>query len=126
DHDVTTVHFVPSMLRAFLDEPTAADCDGHLRRVICSGEELPAALAARCHRRLPTVELHNLYGPTEAAVDVTAAAVPPAVPGADAPPPVTIGRPVWNTRAYVLDARLRPVPPGVTGELYLAGAQLAR
>ncbi|MER5428955.1 non-ribosomal peptide synthase/polyketide synthase [Streptomyces sp. NPDC002588] len=115
---VTTVHFVPSMLRAFLDEPGAAGCTG-LRRVMCSGEVLPAALARRFHEVLPA-ELHNLYGPTEAAVDVTAREV-----GPDATS-VPIGRPVWNTRTYVLDAGLRPVPPGVAGELYLAGVQLAR
>ncbi|MCX5087583.1 non-ribosomal peptide synthase/polyketide synthase [Streptomyces sp. NBC_00365] len=116
---ITTAHFVPSMLRAFLDEPTAALCTG-LRHVMCSGEALPSPLAARFHQVLPGSRLHNLYGPTEASVDVTAHEVP-----AD-PATVPIGRPVWNTRTYVLDARLRPVPPGVAGELYLAGAQLAR
>ncbi|MFF5139127.1 non-ribosomal peptide synthase/polyketide synthase [Streptomyces sp. NPDC013157] len=116
---VTTAHFVPSMLRAFLDEPTAADCTG-LRQVMCSGEALPAPLAARFRDVLPDTRLHNLYGPTEASVDVTAHEVP-----AD-PVAVPIGRPVWNTRTYVLDAGLRPVPPGVAGELYLTGVQLAR
>ncbi|GAA1000928.1 hypothetical protein GCM10009555_104660 [Acrocarpospora macrocephala] len=115
---VTTVHFVPSMLRAFLDEPTAAGCAA-LRRVMCSGEALPAALAAKFHQVLDA-ELHNLYGPTEASVDVTAIEIRPGSAG------VPIGRPVWNTRTYVLDAGLRPVPPGAVGELYLAGVQLAR
>ncbi|MFF9314764.1 non-ribosomal peptide synthase/polyketide synthase [Streptomyces sp. NPDC014748] len=115
---VTTAHFVPSMLRAFLDEPAAAGC-GALRQVMCSGEALPAPLAARFHRVLPDSRLHNLYGPTEASVDVTAHEV-----AAD-PGTVPIGRPVWNTRAYVLDAGLHPAPPGVAGELYLAGVQLA-
>ncbi|MGW5354054.1 non-ribosomal peptide synthase/polyketide synthase [Streptomyces sp. NPDC004031] len=119
ERGITTAHFVPSMLRAFLDEPAAAGCGG-LRQVMCSGEALPAALAARFHRVLPGTRLHNLYGPTEASVDVTAHEVP-----AD-PVTVPIGRPVWNTRAYVLDAGLRPVPPGVPGELYLSGVQLAR
>ncbi|MEZ3183055.1 amino acid adenylation domain-containing protein, partial [Streptomyces pimonensis] len=117
---VTTAHFVPSMLGAFLDEPAAAGCTG-LRRVVCSGEELPADLAARFHTVLPEVPLHNLYGPTEAAVDVTHWECEPGARG-----PVPIGRPVWNTRVYVLDAALRPAPPGATGELYLAGVQLAR
>ncbi|WP_190201922.1 non-ribosomal peptide synthetase, partial [Streptomyces djakartensis] len=116
---VTTVHFVPSMLRAFLDEPAAADCTG-LRRVLCSGEALPADLARRAQTVLGPV-LHNLYGPTEASVDVTSW-----VCGDSSESAVPIGRPVWNTQVYVLDAGLRPVPPGVTGELYLAGDQLAR
>ncbi|MFF6783531.1 amino acid adenylation domain-containing protein [Streptomyces sp. NPDC012510] len=118
EQGVTTAHFVPSMLQVFLEEPTAARCAG-LRRVLCSGEALPLPVAERFHEVL-SPELHNLYGPTEASVDVTAGQV---VPGADR---VVIGRPVWNTRAYVLDATLRPVPPGVAGELYLAGVQLAR
>ncbi|WP_338020557.1 non-ribosomal peptide synthase/polyketide synthase [Amycolatopsis sp. CB00013] len=109
---ITTVHFVPSMLALFLE---TAECTG-LRRVICSGEALPSDLAARVD-----VPLYNLYGPTEASVDVTAWRV-----GAETTPSVPIGRPVWNTRTYVLDARLNPVPPGVPGELYLAGVQLAR
>ncbi|MCX4237829.1 non-ribosomal peptide synthetase [Streptomyces ortus] len=117
--DVTVAHFVPSMLQLFLEEPAAAGCAG-LRRVMCSGEALPVPLAHRFHRTLAATELHNLYGPTEASVDVTAVQVRP---GATSVP---IGRPVWNTRVYVLDAALRPVPPGVAGELYLAGAQLAR
>ncbi|WP_432132907.1 amino acid adenylation domain-containing protein, partial [Streptomyces tendae] len=117
---VTTAHFVPSMLSAFLAEPSAAGC-ASLRRVICSGEELPAALARRFSRLLGAA-LHNLYGPTEASVDVTA--WPCAVPADGTGVP--IGRPVWNTTAHVLDRALRPVPPGVPGELYLGGVQLAR
>ena len=67
---VSTVHFVPSMLEEFLRDPAAAGCTG-LRRVICSGEALPAAAQARFFDILPGAELHNLYGPTEASVDVT-------------------------------------------------------
>jgi amino acid adenylation domain-containing protein len=116
---ITTVHFVPSMLQAFLLDPAAAGCTG-LRRVLCSGEALPAELQARFFATLPGVELHNLYGPTEASVDVTYWACEP---GQTAVP---IGRPVWNTHTFVLDAELKPVAPGVAGELYLAGIQLAR
>ncbi|VVJ22267.1 Polyketide synthase modules and related proteins [Amycolatopsis camponoti] len=116
---ITTVHFVPSMLQAFLLDPAAATCTG-LRRVLCSGEALPAELRARFFETLPGVELHNLYGPTEASVDVTYWACDPAQRT------VPIGRPVWNTRTYVLDAELNPVAPGVAGELYLTGIQLAR
>nr|WP_231134579.1 non-ribosomal peptide synthetase [Motilibacter deserti] len=118
---VTTAHFVPSMLQAFLDEPSAAATCGSLRRVVCSGEALPEAAVRRFHTTLPGVELHNLYGPTEASVDVTAWACRPEAPAG----PVPIGRPVWNTRTYVLDQRGRPVPVGAVGELYLAGVQVA-
>jgi len=115
---VTTVHFVPSMLRAFLQEPTAADCV-RLRRVICSGEALTAELQRQFFSVL-RVPLHNLYGPTEAAVDISfwqCDASTTTVP---------IGRPVWNTRLYVLDANLQLVPVGIAGELYVSGIQLAR
>ncbi|MEV4517463.1 non-ribosomal peptide synthase/polyketide synthase, partial [Dactylosporangium sp. NPDC049525] len=118
DEHVDTVHFVPSMLEAFLAAPQAAECGG-LRRVVCSGEALGAAVRDRFFEVLPGVGLFNLYGPTEASVDVTECAVP-------ASGPVPIGRPVFNTRVYVLDDRLAPVPVGVPGELYLAGVQLAR
>ncbi|MEU6297799.1 amino acid adenylation domain-containing protein, partial [Streptomyces erythrochromogenes] len=116
---VTTAHFVPSMLEVFLREPAAADARC-LRRVIASGEALPAHTQDAFFRVLPGAELHNLYGPTEAAVDVT---LWPCRAG-DATVP--IGRPAANTRTYVLDGRLAPVAPGTAGELYLAGVQLAR
>ncbi|MFI6033362.1 amino acid adenylation domain-containing protein [Streptomyces sp. NPDC051315] len=121
---VTTAHFVPSMLRVFLDDPAATEARGVLRRIVCSGEALPTELADRCAELLEGTELHNLYGPTEAAVDVTS--WPCAEGTRSAAGSVPIGRPVWNTRTLVLDARLRPVPPGVPGELYLGGVQLAR
>uniref|UniRef100_UPI001F1BFCB7 non-ribosomal peptide synthetase n=1 Tax=Streptomyces sp. NRRL B-1347 TaxID=1476877 RepID=UPI001F1BFCB7 len=122
-HGVTMTHFVPSMLHAFVDEPTSAACVS-LRHVVCSGEALPADLAARFHDVLGHggAQLHNLYGPTEAAVDVTHHRASPEETGGTVP----IGRPVWNTQVHVLDHALRPVPPGVIGELYLAGDQLAR
>ena len=117
---VTTLHFVPSMLAPVLT--AAAPRDGQsLRRIVCSGEALSGATAAACLRQWPAAELHNLYGPTEAAVDVTACAVVEPVP---LMPP--IGRPIWNTQVYVLDDGLQPVPIGGQGELYLGGVQLAR
>ncbi|MFC5286434.1 amino acid adenylation domain-containing protein [Actinokineospora guangxiensis] len=113
---VTTLHFVPSMLRAFLAYEVGELPS--LRRMMCSGEALPADLVTGVAERIGC-PLHNLYGPTEASVDVT---YTPCTPGE----PVTIGWPVANTRTYVVDADLRPVPLGVPGELVLAGVQLAR
>ncbi len=118
---VTAMHFVPSMLDVFLGEPAAAGCGG-LRRVFCSGEALPPEVAARFFEVLPGTELHNLYGPTEASVEVTAWQCLAGQAGGVVP----IGRPVPNTRVFVLDGWLGPVPTGVAGELYLAGVQLAR
>jgi len=117
--EVTVIHFVPSMLRAFLDHPDAALCRT-LRRIICSGEALPRDLVRRCCG-LHDAELDNLYGPTEAAVDVTWWRC-----RADLDrDPVPIGRPIANTRLYVLDANGQPVPIGVPGELYIGGVQVA-
>lgn len=118
-HDITTAHFVPSMLDAFLAAPASEGLQ--LRRVFTSGEALDAALRDRFHARV-RAELHNLYGPTEAAVDVS---YWPAS-AQDRSRPVPIGFPVWNTRLYVLDARMQPLPVGVPGDLYLGGVQLAR
>ncbi|WP_417448666.1 amino acid adenylation domain-containing protein [Kibdelosporangium philippinense] len=110
--NVTTVHFVPSMLRAFIESGARPET---LERVICSGEALPSDLG----QALPNI--HNLYGPTEAAVDVTYWAAARGIGNTTVP----IGKPVWNTQVYVLDHHLRLVPPGVPGELYLGGVQLA-
>ena len=120
---VTTIHFVPPMLRAFLEGACLERC-GSLRRVVCSGEALPLDLVDRFFALAEAAgvaaELHNLYGPTEAAVDVTHwACRRGGLRGA-----VPIGRPVANTRVYVLDAHRRPVPVGVPGELYLGGVQV--
>ena len=126
-YGVTTTHFVPSMLAAFvasLDGDSVAACRT-LRRVFCSGEALPTELC-RDWERLTGAPLHNLYGPTEAAVDVSwyPACGPElaAVTGSSVP----IGWPVWNTGLRILDAAMRPVPPGVAGDLYLTGIQLAQ
>ncbi|MCQ9178930.1 AMP-binding protein, partial [Streptomyces sp. IBSBF 2953] len=103
-------------------EPAAAGCGGVLRRVVCSGEALSPVVADRFFEVFGGVELHNLYGPTEASVDVTAWECEPGSESGVVP----IGGPVANTRVYVLDEYVRPVAPGVAGELYLAGVQLAR
>ncbi|MBZ7028335.1 enterobactin non-ribosomal peptide synthetase EntF [Klebsiella pneumoniae] len=126
-YGVTNTHFVPSMLAAFvasLDADSVAACRT-LRRVFCSGEALPTELC-REWERLTGAPLHNLYGPTEAAVDVSwypaCGSELAAVTGSSVP----IGWPVWNTGLRILDAAMRPVPPGVAGDLYLTGIQLAQ
>ncbi|HEV2638606.1 MAG TPA: amino acid adenylation domain-containing protein [Actinocrinis sp.] len=129
-HAVTVVHFVPSMLDQYLagtdtDDDTDADAApggfGPVRHCVCSGEALGDALAARFHAAVTgtSTRLHNYYGPTEASIDVTALDVEPGRP-------VTIGRPVANTRIYVLDPAGRPSPIGVDGELCIGGVQVAR
>ncbi|MEV6221641.1 non-ribosomal peptide synthase/polyketide synthase [Nocardia fluminea] len=119
EYGVTVAHFVPSMLEVFLAQQDIAERTS-LRLVFASGEALPAAPAQRL-RLLTGARLHNLYGPTEAAVDVTFHEVSDSDRVT-----VPIGAPVFNTRLHVLDSRLRPVPVGAPGELYLSGVQLAR
>ncbi|WP_336948335.1 amino acid adenylation domain-containing protein [Serratia nevei] len=121
-YGVTTLHFVPSMLQSFLADGQAATRCGQVVRVMCSGEALPAALVAEFYRRLPQAELHNLYGPTEAAVDVTAWHCSREADRVSVP----IGRPIANTRIYLLDEHGQPVPLGAVGELYIGGVQVAR
>lgn len=117
---ITTLHFVPSMLSIFVADEKSAECTS-IKRVICSGEALSYDLKRRFFDRLDT-ELHNLYGPTEAAIDVTywqcdknyAANVVP------------IGKPIANIQIHILDAFMQPVPVGVNGELHIGGIGLAR
>lgn len=116
---ITLAHFVPSMLRLFLHEPTAAQCRS-LRRVMCSGEALTADSVRRFHDCLPGVRLSNLYGPTEAAIEVTRWECDPARERN----PVPIGAPVANTRIYVLDPEGKKVAPGQEGEIVIAGVQV--
>ncbi|RMC30102.1 non-ribosomal peptide synthetase, partial [Paracoccus alkanivorans] len=119
DRQVTMVHFVASMLELFIEEPATGDLP--LRRVICGGEALGSDLLARARRRLEC-EIHHSYGPTETSIGVAAHLCD----SADQAGPVPVGGPVANTRFHVLDRELRPVPPGVPGELYIAGNSLAR
>lgn len=118
-HGITTLHFVPAMLQAFVEYETLPQCES-LQRVFASGEALPAELQHRFYRQSKAV-LHNLYGPTEASIDVTAWTCTD-----EASLTVPIGRPITNTQIYLLDANMEPVPAGVEGELYIGGVQLAR
>ena len=120
DQAITVTHFVPSMLRTFLDEPTVPQCTT-LRHVICSGEALTADLQEKFFGRL-SCDLHNLYGPTEAAVDVTHWTCRRGVVSNVVP----IGRPIANTQIHILDERLHPVPVGAEGELHIGGVQVGR
>jgi amino acid adenylation domain-containing protein len=115
---ITVLHFVPSMLRAFLEATGVESCES-LRHVICSGEALPYDLQQHFFSR-SRAQLHNLYGPTEAAVDVTHWTCRRDDPRQIVP----IGRPVANTRIYVLDGNLQPAPVGIPGELHIGGIQV--
>jgi amino acid adenylation domain-containing protein/non-ribosomal peptide synthase protein (TIGR01720 family) len=133
EREVTTLHFVPPMLQAFLDtldarrsraghDPEQAAPLGRLRRVICSGEALGSELARRFFSRVAGAELHNLYGPTEASIDVTAWQCQPD----DATASLPIGFPIANTQMYVLDSHGQRLPPGLLGEIHIGGVGLAR
>ncbi|MFJ8935178.1 non-ribosomal peptide synthase/polyketide synthase [Streptomyces sp. NPDC102365] len=110
---------VPSALGRLLAEDTVHVDAG---TVVLAGEALPARTVRQVRSAVPGCRVMNIYGPTEATVYATAFTCDPAEP--DRVPP--IGRPVGGARAYVLDARLRPVPAGVPGDLYLAGTGVAR
>ncbi len=117
---ITTIHFVPSMLSVFLQGSKIEECSS-LKRVICSGEALSYQLQEQFQEKLKC-ELHNLYGPTEAAIDVTFIDC-----GTNKYPGIVpIGRPIANTQIYILDENNQPVPIGVSGELHIGGTGLAR
>ncbi|ACK73338.1 amino acid adenylation domain protein [Gloeothece citriformis PCC 7424] len=119
-NEITTLHFVPSMLQVFLQEKNLDRCQS-LKRVICSGEALPFSLQQRFFDHF-NCELHNLYGPTEAAIDVSFYQCQRDTKLNSVP----IGRPVANTQLYILDEDLQPVPVGVAGEIHIGGIQVAR
>ncbi|WP_338746654.1 non-ribosomal peptide synthase/polyketide synthase [Pseudomonas putida] len=120
EQGITTLHFVPSMLQAFIAAGELAACTT-LRQVMCSGEALPHELQQQFQQH-HSGALHNLYGPTEAAIDVSYWHCLDE-PGRHSVP---IGRPIANTQLMILDSQLQPVPVGVAGELYIAGHNLAR
>ena len=117
--EVTTLHYVPSMLRSFLDHAIVG-CSS-VKRIFCSGEALDKKSVDCYKTKFPNAALHNLYGPTEAAIDVTAYDCSqlnyPVVP---------IGAPIDNTQIYILNRQNRPQPIGVPGEIFIAGDGLAR
>ncbi|MBE9008373.1 amino acid adenylation domain-containing protein [Fortiea sp. LEGE XX443] len=117
---ITTLHFVPSMLQIFLASRGVEKCTS-IKRVICSGEALPLDLQNRFFKRLDC-ELHNLYGPTEAAIDVTFWQCQKNSNLKTVP----IGRPIANTQIYILDEDLRPVDFGAIAEIYIGGVGVAR
>jgi amino acid adenylation domain-containing protein/non-ribosomal peptide synthase protein (TIGR01720 family) len=120
EHNITAIHFVPSMLQVFLLNEGVQRCRT-LRRVICSGEALSYELQQRFFSILDA-ELINLYGPTEAAIEVTCW-----ICQRDGTlNTVPIGRPLPNVQIHVLDSDLRPVPVGEQGELHIGGIQVAR
>lgn len=118
---ITTLHFVPSMLQVFLEAKALEKCQS-LVRVIASGEALTVQLQQRFFNRLDA-QLHNLYGPTEAAVDVTFWQCKDSVTNQNTVP---IGRPIANIQIYLLDRYLNPVVVGVTGEVYIGGVGVGR
>ncbi|HVS00085.1 MAG TPA: amino acid adenylation domain-containing protein, partial [Thermoanaerobaculia bacterium] len=117
EHEVSIVHFVPSMLGVFLEEP-GIDLCASLRQVFAGGEALSPALRDRFLERLGRIPLDNQYGPTEISIDTMRWVCRPG--------PVSLGRPIANARLYVVDRGLRPQPPGVAGELLIGGAGPAR
>lgn len=118
--NITTLHFVPSMLQVFIAENGLEQCTS-LKNVVCSGEALPASLQEAFWAN-SGAKLHNLYGPTEAAIDVTSWYCQPGT-GQQAVP---IGKPIDNIQIYLLDKNGHPVPIGVTGELHIGGDGLSR
>ncbi|HEU0301538.1 MAG TPA: amino acid adenylation domain-containing protein, partial [Longimicrobium sp.] len=118
---ITSVLFIGSMLQLFLDAPGLEACTG-LTRVFSGGEAMPPLAVRRLHERLPWAAMYNFYGPSEAAVAVRHRTVAEDAARVQIP----IGRPVANTRVYLLDERGEPVPLGVAGEIHIGGRQVAR
>jgi amino acid adenylation domain-containing protein/non-ribosomal peptide synthase protein (TIGR01720 family) len=117
---ITVLHFVPSMLQAFIEQPGVQHCDS-LRHALCSGEALTLALQQKFYDRL-NAQLHNLYGPTETSIEVTHWVCEKDSKLGTVP----IGRLIANTQSYLLDARLNPTPIAMAGELHIGGVALAR
>ena len=119
-HGVTTLNFVPSMLKAFLAYPDVK-AKTRLKHIMCGGEAVPASLQKDVAECLDGANLHDLYGPTETTIHVTHWWCRD-----DDHRQIPIGRPISGTRTYIMDDDLNLVPQGVAGELYLGGVSLAR
>ena len=120
-HGITVIHFVPSMLRVFLEQPGVEKHCDTVRMVMASGEAIPYELIGRSEEVLGA-PLHNLYGPTEASIEVTHWPCR----SDDTPNLVPIGRPIGNLRTFVADHHQQMAPIGVPGELMLGGIAVTR
>ncbi len=116
---ISVIHFVPSMLQAFLQEQNVSNCTS-LKNIICSGEELLIQHQKVFYEKL-TAKLHNLYGPTEASIDVTFWECPQNCENQIMP----IGKPIANTQIYILDDNLNLLPIGIPGKIYISGIGLS-
>ncbi|WP_324608646.1 MULTISPECIES: AMP-binding protein, partial [unclassified Streptomyces] len=119
--DITALWLTSSLLNVVVEH--AVDALSAVREVWSGGEAVSGATVQRLHEACPALTVVDGYGPTETTTFATHHRVPRPCAGSATVP---IGRPMANTGVYVLDAHLRPVPPQVTGELYIAGAGLAR
>ncbi|MFH8409392.1 amino acid adenylation domain-containing protein [Streptomyces sp. NPDC018019] len=120
EHALTAVHVTAGLFRVLAQE--TPECFAGLRHVLTGGDVVPAEAVARVAEACPYATLHHLYGPTETTLCATTHTLPP---GTEAPAVLPIGGPRDGVRVFVLDAHLRPVPTGVTGELYVAGRGVA-
>lgn len=118
-HGVTHLQCTPSMASMLVAEPETRECLAGLRQMMVGGEAFPEPLA-RDLAGLVGGRVTNMYGPTETTIWSTTRDID------DTEGPVPIGRPIANTRLYVLDARMQPVPRGAAGELYIGGPGVVR
>lgn len=119
-YGVTQIHFVPSMLSVFSKTKGIKNCTD-LKRIFCSGEVLSSVTVKDVYKNLKSVHIYNLYGPTEASIDVSSWYCDKD----SITEPIPIGKPVANTKLYILDKNLKKLPIGIPGELHIAGAQVA-
>ncbi|WP_370161146.1 MupA/Atu3671 family FMN-dependent luciferase-like monooxygenase [Limimaricola soesokkakensis] len=118
-HGITHLQCTPSMARMLAADAVSRAALGGLRHMLVGGEALPAALVEEL-RGAGVIHLENMYGPTETTIWSTSATIEAGLPA------TVIGRPIRNTRTYVLDAQMSPCPVGVEGELWIGGAGVAR